>query len=271
MNHEPFSRRHGFCQANDEIKIRNEAPLEVREALLMIANGELDLGAHKIRDVLCAALRKTPDSNNWSEPNVWGECQHLLENAKWYKVYDFVEYMHRELSRPGQKVLATKWELLVNGYFSEAGVGWKLENGELVSRGHEAFEQSVGSAVAACETADFPTARQEIHEALLDLSRRPEPDLTGAIHHAMGALECVAREIANDPKLTLGEVLKRHPCLVPKPLDESLSKMWGYASEVARHIREGRCPSHAEAELVVGVAAAACCYLATQVAAIKAT
>jgi DNA (cytosine-5)-methyltransferase 1 len=44
---------------------------------------------------------------------------------------------------------------------------------------------------------------------------------------------------------------------VPKPLDEALSKVWGYASERARHVLEGRNPNRQEAELVVGLAAAA--------------
>jgi hypothetical protein len=39
----------------------------------------------------------------------------------------------------------------------------------------------------ALETARRLTARDEIHKALADLSRRPELDLTGAVHHAMAA------------------------------------------------------------------------------------
>ena len=42
--------------------------------------------------------------------------------------------------------------------------------------------------------------------------------------------------------------------MVPRPLDESLSRLWGYASEMARHIREGRTPNRSEAELAVTVA-----------------
>lgn len=80
----------------------------------------------------------------------------------------------------------------------------------------------------------------------------------------MAALECTAREATDDPRATLGEILKRYPDVLPKPLDDSMVKMWGYASEMARHIREGRTPSRAEAELVVGVSAAACSYLATR-------
>lgn len=78
----------------------------------------------------------------------------------------------------------------------------------------------------------------------------------------MGALECVARDIVNDPKATLGEILKAYPGLIPAPLDKALGQVWDYASEFARHVREGREVSREEAELVVGLAGTICTYLA---------
>ena len=136
-----------------------------------------------------------------------------------------------------------------------------MVDGLLERRGEEEFESSVDNARAALEAAALPTAKREIHEALQDLSRRPDPDLTGAVHHAMAALECTAREVVGDPRATLGEVIKRYPDLLPKPL-EAVAKMWGYSSEMGRHVREGRSPAQEETELVVGVAAATCSYLA---------
>jgi hypothetical protein len=67
------------------------------------------------------------------------------------------------------------------------------------------------------------------------------------------------------PKATLGDILKTRSGLVPNPLDGALSQAWGYASEMARHIREGRTPTYPEAELMVGMAAAVCSYLAAKI------
>ena len=78
----------------------------------------------------------------------------------------------------------------------------------------------------------------------------------------MGALEAVARDLAGDPKATLGKVLKRNPDLLPKPLDTAVSQLWGYASTEARHVQEGRRePNREEAELLVGLAAVMATYL----------
>ena len=82
-----------------------------------------------------------------------------------------------------------------------------------------------------------------------------------AVYHAMGSLECVARDLTGDSKATLGEALKRYPGLLPKPLDTALAQIWGYASNEARHVQEGRQTSREEAELLVGLAAALSTYL----------
>ena len=77
----------------------------------------------------------------------------------------------------------------------------------------------------------------------------------------MAALECVVRDVANDPKPTLGNLMQKHPHLFPKPVNDAVAKLWGYASENARHGREGNAPSREEAMLIVGVAATLTNYL----------
>ena len=73
-----------------------------------------------------------------------------------------------------------------------------------------------------------------------------------------GRRKCAGR---GEPKATLGEVLKRNPGLLPKPLDTTLAQVWGYASNEARHVEEGREPSREEVELPVGLAAVVATYL----------
>ena len=83
--------------------------------------------------------------------------------------------------------------------------------------------------------------------------------MTGAIQHAIAALECTARDVTGEPNLTLGRLVPRLG-LAP-PLDSAVEKLWGYASDRARHIREGQAVTTEEAELVVSVACAVCSFL----------
>ena len=259
-----FSRRNRYAGAAKEIAIREEAPEALRFAVLETAR-ELGWGPSTLRDIVCKVLRVRPDPNNWSEyPNVWEEVEYLVYGCDWFKVYDIIEALYESFAEHGRKKGGDNAERFgdeINAFFVEEGIGWQLADGEIVTRGTEAFESVVKEATVTLEESGRPTAASHVHEALQDLSRRPKADLPGAIYHAMGALECVARDLAGDSKATLGEVLKRNPGLLPRPLGTALSQVWGYASNEARHVEEGRDPSREEAELLVGLAAVVATYL----------
>jgi hypothetical protein len=260
----PFSKRHGYRSQPKEITVREDAPENLRHFVLETA-GEMGYGPSAIRSLSCSVLHVRPDPSNWSEyPNIWGEAQDLVYGCDWFKFYDFVEELYRSINNSGAENAQERckqFQDALNEFFVEEGIGWQMIGGELVTRGTETFEHSVRGAIVAFEVAGRATAQDEIVEALMDLSRRPEADLTGAVQHAMAALECVARDVCGDERATLGEVIKRYPGTIPKPLDDAIAKAWGYASEVARHVREGRKPERKEVELIVGLAATVATYL----------
>lgn len=259
----PFSKRHGY-QKPKEIMVWEGAPESLRHFVLDTAIS-LDYGPSVLRDVMCSVLHCRPDPSNWSEyPNIWDEVQSDVYRCDWYKFYDFLERLCALIVTPrvaGVLQKRVKFQDAVNEFMVDEGIGWQLIEGDVVTRGTETFESNIHGAVEALDNAGRTTARDEIHEALVDLSRRPDADLTGAVQHAMAALECVARSVCGDEKATLGEVIKRYPGMIPKPLDESVAKAWGFASEWARHIREGRKPDRREVELIVGLAATVATYL----------
>jgi hypothetical protein len=259
---QPFSKRNRFS-GRKEITIREDAPENLRYAVLQTT---LDLGwpPGRFRNVLCRVLRVSPDARNHWRGEIRHEIQSLINGCDWFKVYDLIEVLYASLAEADESSgedNAGVFARDINEFFIDQGIGWQLVDGNIVTRGSEAFETMVTEAASALATAERPTAAKHLHEALEDLSRRPEADLPGAAYHAMGALECVARDLTGDPKATLGEILKRHPGLLPKPLDTALSQVWGYASNEARHVLEGREISRDEAELLVGLSATVSTYL----------
>lgn len=257
-----FSERYGYSPNDSEIVVREDAPEGLRGAVVQIAY-DAGLTPHSLRQIVCRVLRVREDPSNWSAfPNVDNEVQDLLDSCEWYEVYDVIEAIHRSLAT--QMVANARPEIFeyeLNMYFRRRGIGWQLSDGEIRVRGNEEFETSIGSAHEELIASARPTAANEIHHALEDLSRRPTPDVTGSIQHALAALECVARDVTGDPNSTLGTLLKRHRGLVPSPLDIALEKLWGYASEQGRHLREGQAPAFEEAELAVMMAASVARYL----------
>ena len=258
---ERFSRRFGHAPDAAEITVREDAPSDLRYAVVSIAE-ELNVTPGTLRGILCKLLRTRPDPGNWSPyPNIWNEVEGLIDDCEWYKVYDAIEAIHAHLVNSPQPENAERYSEEINAFFREKGIGWQFVDGRIEMRGDDAFEGTVHTAVCGLEGANLATARTELREARLALSSRPEPDLSGAVFHAFAALESVTRQISGDEKATLGEQVKRHPELFPKPLDDVVGKAWGFASNEARHAREGRALDFADAQACVGLAATLCTYL----------
>lgn len=261
-----FSARHGYVSPK-EIAIREDAPNGLRFVVVETAR-ELGWEPSDLRSLLCRVLRLAPDRSNWSEyPNILGEVNNLIERCEWFKVYDIIEALHSKMAeaddRRGEEH-APRFAEAINRLFLEEGIGWKLADSLIVTRGDEAFETIVTGAQARLQASGRPTAAKHIKAALECLSRRPEPNTPGAAYHAMGSLECVARDVAGDPNATLGEILRRYPGMLPKPLDTALSQVWGYASNQARHVQEGRDISREDAEFLVGLSATVSTYLSSK-------
>jgi hypothetical protein len=253
-----FSNRHGYGTADAEIKIREDAPDDLRYAVAEIAR-TAGMGPKAIRTIACRVLLVAPDPNNWSEyPNVWNEALGLLSDCEWFKVYDIAEALWRALEYDSDNQSLFAEEL--NRFFREKGIGWELKDQDgIVFRGGQTFAATTDEAAKVLQEAGYKTSANEIHEALRDISRRPHPDRTGAVQHAIAAVECTAREVAGNYG-TLGKLIDKLD--LPKPLDEATEKLWGFASEHARHLREGRSVTDDEAELVVSISCAVCAFLA---------
>lgn len=256
-----FSKRFGHSIKEKPIEIREDAPQELREFIIQLIY-EFGYQPSFLRGVICRVLRKSPDRGNWSEyPNIDYEVNQLMEESDWFYIYDIIEAFANRIEG---KYKASFHEEL-NDYFKANGIGWKLHNEQIETRGDLVFEGAVEKVENTLEKVGLKTAQTEIKEAISDLSRRPEPDITGAIQHSLACLECVCREATGDKKATLGDLMKKYSDIVPKPLDKSISFIWGFSSEQGRHLREGRDPEYIEAELLVELSSTVSNYLAKKI------
>jgi AbiJ N-terminal domain 4 len=252
-----FSERHGHRGAEQEITVREDAPQGLRFAIPLIAQ-DAGMSPSAIRRVICQVLLVPHNPSNWSEyPNIWEEVNGLIDDCEWFKVYDIAEGLYDAFAR--RKEGPGEFQDRLNQFFLEHGIGWQMVEGSITYRGSEAFVETTSEAVTLLVSTGRGVAANEIHEALQDISRRPIADVTGAIQHAIAALECTARDVTGEPNLTLGKLIPR--VRLQPPLDTAVDKLWGYASDRARHIREGQVVETAEAELVVSVACAVCSFL----------
>jgi hypothetical protein len=262
-----FSERHGLRPKDAEITIRYDAPSWLRSFVVTQAY-KAKVSAQQLRSWLCDILIEAPDLNNWTHPNVDQEVHGLLDSAEWFVTYDLIERIYEQTGSPGSEAYdvaansaAELFQSNINRAFLQKGVGWQLTDGKIEIRGSETFESGIRTAIALSVTDDRQTAHNELKEALQDLSRRPNPEITGAIQHGMAALECIARATTGETNLTLGEWMKKNRAMFPSPIDVVAEKLWGYTSEFGRHLKEGKSPSVEEAELVIGLIGALAVYL----------
>ncbi len=287
---ERFSERHGF-ERDPEITVREDAPKSLRNEIVNLALSSVlhvsTILATVERVVRGTALRRTGLRNQ----RMAEIAQQYLSNCEWFYVYDVIEKLHQELLNDRRKnsgllkdivmpdlivfepdaskrmparevplLRADDFENAINTYFRRYGIGWQLIDGKIEYRSDEVFERTRHTALQAVEEAGSDVARRELAEAFDDLSKRPA-DLTGAITHSIAALESVAKEVSGDANATLGEIIKDKRGMFPKPLDQGIEKIWGYASQYGRHVSEGKPPTSDEAELVVSVSATGAAYL----------
>jgi AbiJ-like protein len=279
MGEAPFSRRHGLSGPPPGTLIREDAPNSVRTKLLdVLVSLKLnslghDFGGVKLRDLVCQVVNVQPKLENSGGDLAFVEAKQLIYECEWFHFYDIVEELSRLLRKEdGQGRLPPKNVLFadaMNEGFVKWGIGWLLDyNGDVVTRGDEAFEHT--NKVAERELTERQTTRTRIREAIDCLSRRPEPDLSGAISHAFAAMESIigdieytAEEVRDSTNHTFGTFLQRHPDLFPsEDLKAGFQHLWKYANnEGSRHGKEGVEPERDEAEFIVSVAASLVTYL----------
>lgn len=254
-----FSDRYGITQVPQPTP--HEAPEPLRHFLFKLLEEKHRQYPYSAAHILEEFLHRPGLAHRYSNPHnpeVWAGIYKLILDLDWWMIYNFIEYLYRTGEVLGRRELA----FTLNELFIEQGIPYSLDQkGLIVYRGSDVFEASISTAVATLEAARRNTAAAEIQEALNDLSRRPKQDLTGAIQHAIAGLECLAKDVCGMSSATLGDIAKRSPKYFPPPLGEAISKLYGFASERGRHLKEGGEPDLKQVELVVGIAATLITYL----------
>ena len=267
----PFSKRNQYIQP-PEISVREELPPKLRRPLADIAARRV--GAEALRQIVENVLDPYGLNPQQSRADGWFyvdtdliAARERIDACSWFHVYDIMEAVHRYLARQQGAIpvegtpRAPVFEREINTYFVQTGIGWQLVNGEIVTRGNEAFEGTVKTAVTVLEQSSKPTAAGHLRFAINALSARPKANTSGAVAQATSAVECVLGEITGQA-MTLGKYLDRNPTLFHSALKKGLDGIYGYASdEGARHGKEGTEPAREEAEFAVAVCAAVCTLL----------
>lgn len=254
-----FSEREQIDFPYVEITVRYEAPDSLRYFLLSLMKQYA--GLRKIREIVSFASYQASSPDNWSENDYMeNEVKEMLGNCQWSYIYDIIEEFYKCIEARPKLEFSKK----INGFFMANGIGWKFKDGLIIVRGNNETEELAKEALQKLSLSGMPSSLKEIKEAIQDLSKRTEPDITGAVQHSMAALECVLREITGEKKTTLGALISKYKNTFPAPLGDVVEKIWGFSSNNARHIVEGNTVAVEEAELLVNLSIVLINYLSSK-------
>jgi len=256
-----FSQRYGYVQP-PVISIREDLPGQLRLGMLHIARRYLKPDV--LHAIASKALAFISNEENRAETDLVNEIADHVRGCPWFAIYDVVEGISDVILNSVGETAARSFTQDLNAFLVQNGVGWQLLEGRFLIRRDEEVETTIQQAEMSLSTAGRHMAAKRIREARQDLSRRPTPDIAGAVSHAIAAVECVLCDIDGitaGKNATLSNFLNRTE-LFPGSLKTAMSAIWGYAcNEGARHGREGVEPGQDEGELVVNVCAAVATYL----------
>jgi len=255
---ESFSQRHRLAGPPAGTLLRDVVPVSFRMFLLNLLSKEY-FNYHDMQKVICTALQV------WPVKNVapYYDCERHIRACEWFRIYEIIEGLYKCIHKKINYLDPTLEYFVrdINKAFFDENIGWKLVNGKVVTRGDEAFEGTMTTAVSVLAESQKVTAARHLSLAMNAMSARPKPNTSGAVAHATSAVECVLGEITGET-MTLGKYLDKHPDLFHAALKKSLDGIYGYASDAgARHGKEGIEPAIEEARFVVAACAAVCTLL----------
>ena len=153
------------------------------------------------------------------------ELRSFFYDAKWYKVYDFVEFVAQ--NRPDE------WK---KNFITMVNVGLERENSAYRFVGDQLAEITSEAEIEAVESAmeyssPYFGTRQHLKTALILLSDREKPDCRNSIKESISAVESLTKAITGSDKATLGAALKMLATELYPALTKAFSSLYGYTSD----------------------------------------
>ena len=287
-SHDPFSIREGIRYVPDTFEYA-DLPQRVRigiftELLLLLRQNAdvpiMEIAARELYRITCRRTREyfNTDSERYSAVFTFeNRVIPILRKATWVEFLDvldewfpIVEELTRELAEEygntQLKKLLLDCEAQVNRLFLEEGIGWQLREDRIERRQAAVLESRIQETGRLLNDPQYKSADQLWSKAVDAINRRPEPDIENCIKDAVGAVESLAHIVTGNTKGDLGALIKELASKgkIPKPLDESLTKMYAYRGNqpgVSHGSAEPLTADVADAEYVLNWAAATIIYL----------
>jgi hypothetical protein len=227
-----FSERKGYTEVKNEIQVEFIKP-ETRNKLwntLYIKFNGININqssgqwSSSTRDFRRNMFHTYFETRIDQQPdNVMNFLRDYFFEAKWYKVFDFIEYIigyfkHDKTVDYINKVLEDD----LSGYRFINGLCTEITDNKEIETLEDALNDD-----------GFPGVQAHLTAALALLSNRENPDYRNSIKESISAVESLAQKITGQTNATLGDALKilqkKHN--LHASLKQGFEKIYGYTSD----------------------------------------
>jgi len=242
-----FSQRHGHSPATKAIQIES-MDQDLRTSLwnviyaFVFADGELD---YKIvatndycKEISCGlfhqVFKRPIDTIPVTFHSVVSITREHIEKAKWYEIYDLIEYFIDFLKKKDQQTAIGFIEVL-NKNLERESSGYRILNFEVSPITSQEELQAIDEAISQSisQSAISPGVNTHLSTALRMLSDRKNPDYRNSIKESISAVEAHCKKISKTQVATLSDALKvleRRGGLHPA-LKSGFSAIYGFTSD----------------------------------------
>ncbi len=169
--------------------------------------------------------------------------------CKWYEVYDFIEFVIRNIPKEWASVLRNA----CNRILEEENSAYRIIDDKVIEITDEVEIKAVDEAL----NSPLRTITLHLERALELMADKKAPDYRNSIKESISAVEAACRFIAGDEKATLGQALKEigkkvdiHPAL-----ERGFLALYGFTSDSGgiRHALtdSSSIPSYADAKFML--------------------
>jgi len=169
-----------------------------------------------------ASLDNLPEFDPYQANGAYGIMKTHFMDAKWFEVYDFLEFVVQNWSGGGDDQIATG----INSILENELCAFRFVGKQIVPITDELELEAIDQAASNAPDA----VKRHISRAVELLSDRSSPDYRNSVKEAISAIEAVCQTVTGDKKGTLGKLLGKVDGLHPA-FKTALSSMYGFTSD----------------------------------------
>ena len=174
------------------------------------------------------------DTIPYESYNVKSWIRKWFFEAKWFEVYDFIEFCLKVVDASQFQLEIDKIQIGFNKVFEREFAGYRFIQGNISPITNDIEIDEIKSALNSTKSyTALNVCNIHLEEALVKLSDRNNPDYRNSIKESISAIESLAKIISNDAKDSLGASLDKikGKIKIHSALEKGFKQIYGYTSD----------------------------------------